>query len=358
MKGRGNRLAETLEIRQVLTKPEDTKMTKTDKIKASIIGVTGFTGSELLRVLLAHPDVEIAHLVSRQYEDAPLAEVFPRLSHIKGLKISNTPHDKVAADSDIVFLCLPHVASQEVIETFLGKTKLIDMSADFRLDDAAMYEKYYKTPHQKPEWLEGRFIYGIPELNRKDIKTADAVANPGCNALLVQMMLLPFAGNIKHADVFLLTGTTGGGAAPRDPMDHPVLTANVRSYQINTHRHTPEIIRTAQIKEEQLNFTPTAGPFLRGIFATAFVECDDDANTSVFNTHPFVRITDKVELTNVVSTNYCDLSFAAGNSGQMIAQGAIDNLLRGAAGTAVQNMNLMFGLAEETGLTFTSATYP
>ena len=330
----------------------------TDTIKVSIIGVTGFTGAELLRVLLSHPHVELTHLVSRQHKNTPIGEAFPRLSHVDGLVVTDVDHETVALESDVVFLCLPHVASQEVAETFLGKTKLIDMSADFRLDDAAVYERYYGTAHTKPEWLSGRFVYGLPELNRAALKEADAVANPGCNALLVQMMLLSFAGAIECVHVSLLTGTTGGGRSPRDPVDHPALSNNVRSYLINAHRHTPEITRTAQITEKQMNFAPTVGPFLRGIFATGFVTAAREADTSLFSGETFVRVCDKVELSNVVSTNFCDLSYQAGHSDTYIVQGAIDNLLRGAAGTAVQNMNLMFGFEEEAGLSFDSAVYP
>ncbi len=327
------------------------------KIKVSIIGVTGYTGSELLRVLIAHPHVEFAYLTSRSHENTAIGQIYPRLSHLD-LKVTNPDYATVARGSDVVFLCLPHMASQEVIGEFLGKCKVIDMSADFRLEDPALFEKYYATAHLKPELLDGTFVYGIPELNRKDLKGADNVANPGCNALLVQLMLLPFAGKIKHVDVSLFTGTTGGGAGPRDPMDHPVLTQNVRSYQINCHRHTPEITRTAKITEDQMNFTPTVGPFSRGIFATAYVQAGGGPDTGVYKGEPFVRLTKKVELSNIVSTNFIDLSYQDGVSGTYVVQGAIDNLLRGAAGTAVQNMNLMFGLNETEGLTFTSAVYP
>lgn len=327
-------------------------------IKVSVIGATGYTGSELLRLFLGHDGVEIAYLTSRQHEKTPVGDVFARLQHLDDLFITNTDYNTVAEESDIVFLCLPHVASQEVIDQFMGKCKVVDMSADFRLSDAASFEKFYGTPHLKPELLDGRFVYGLPEMNKDAIASADLVANPGCNALLVQMMLLPFAGAIDMADVFLLTGTSGGGRSPRDPIDHPALSGNVRSYMINTHRHTPEILRTAEITEEQLNFTPTVGPFLRGIFATAFVRTSADPDLSAFLDAPFARICDKVELTNVVSTNFCDLSFAAANGGGYIVQGAIDNLLRGAAGTAVQNMNLMFGLDEITGLDLATPVWP
>lgn len=329
------------------------------KIRASIIGATGFTGIELLRVLLAHPDVEIAYLVSRQHEDTPLKDVFPRLSHLdQGLRVTNTAHGTVAAESDVVFLCLPHVVSQDVAESFLGQTKLIDMSADFRLRDAETYKKFYNTDHKKPELLGGRFVYGLPEINRAALSGADAVANPGCFALLIQLLLLPFKGHIRHADLMAISGTTGGGRSPRDPVDHPYCAQNMRSYLINTHRHTPEITATLGLDEAQLNYVPTVGPFLRGIFATAFVKSDTPPAVELFKKEPFIRLTDKVELTNVVSTNYCDLSYQEGREGSFIAQGAIDNLLRGAAGTAVQNMNVMFGLPETAGLNFISPVYP
>lgn len=329
------------------------------KIKVSIVGVTGYTGMELLRCLLQHNHVEIKYLVSRQHEGTNLSELFPRLQHIDDLKITNTDHNIVANESDVVFLCLPHKAAQEVVPTFLGKTKIIDFSADFRLSDKDTYERYYKIPHNHPDLLDGRFVYGIPEIFRDDIAKADAVANPGCFALLVQLLLLPFKGKIEQADVIAISGTSGGGRAARDPVDHPTLSQNIRSYLVNEHRHTPEILATSGLKEEQLNFAPTVGPFLRGIFANGFIKTDAKPDLSIFDGHPFVRLVDnKVEMTNVVSTNFIDLHYTQGNGGEIIAQGAIDNLLRGASGTAVQNMNIMFGLDETEGLNFNTPFYP
>jgi len=328
------------------------------KIKVSIIGVTGYTGIELLRCLLQHDHVEIKHLVSRQHDGKPLSELFPRLSHIEGLTVSNTDHDTVANESDVVFLCLPHKAAQEVAPSFLGKTKIIDFSADFRLNDKATYEKFYNIPHQHEDLLNGRFVYGLPEVFREDITKADAVANPGCFALLVQLLLLPFKNKMTGADVIAISGTSGGGVAPRDPIDHPALSQNMRSYLVNNHRHIPEILATSGLSEEQLNFAPTVGPFLRGIFANGFIHTNQKPDLSVFDGHPFVRVAEKTELTNVVSTNFVDLSYQEGQNGQYIAQGALDNLLRGASGTAVQNMNLMFGLDESEGLNFNTAIYP
>lgn len=328
-------------------------------INVSIIGVTGFTGAELLRVLIAHPHVRLKHLTSRQHERTSLGQIYPRLSHIDDLYVSNTDYATVAKDSDVVFLCLPHMASQSVIDQFMGHCKVIDMSADFRLDTAQDFKTYYDVDHTRPDLLDGTFKYGAPSFNRDVLKGADYVANPGCNALLVQLMLAPFAGQIDTADVFLLTGTSGGGAAPRDPMDHPVLTHNVRSYQVNRHRHTPEILRTAKMSEEQFNFIPTVGPFLRGIFATAFVRMLGNAGSlGMYKDDPFIRTVDKVALSNIVSTQYADVSITQGQDNVVIVQGALDNLLMGAAGTAVQNMNLMCGFNETEGLRFTSASYP
>lgn len=327
-------------------------------IKASIIGVTGFTGTELLRCLLQHPDVEIKYLVSRQYENEPLGKVFPRLSHINGLTLTNTDYETVANDSDIVFACLPHKTAQDIVPQFLGKTKIIDMSADFRLDNAKTYERYYKVGHQKPELLKGRFTYGAPEIFKDEIAQADAVANPGCFALLVQLLLLPYKNKMSGADVIAISGTSGGGRSPRDPVDHPALAQNMRSYLVNTHRHIPEILATSGLDEEQLNFAPTVGPFMRGIFAHAIIQSEEEPQLKPYANDPFVRPVKKVELSNVVSTNFVDLSYTSGNNGTIIAQGALDNLLKGASGTAVQNMNIMFGLEESSGLVFDSPIYP
>ncbi len=328
------------------------------KIKVSIIGVTGYTGTELLRCLLQHNHVDLKYLVSRQHDGKPLSELFPRLSHIDGLTVSNTDHETVANESDVVFLCLPHKAAQEVVPAFLGKTKIIDFSADFRLKDAATYARYYNIEHQQTDLLNGKFIYGLPEVYRDQIATADAVANPGCFALLVQLLLLPFKGKMDGADVIAVSGTSGGGRAARDPVDHPFCSGNIRSYLVNNHRHIPEILATTGLQEDKLNFAPTVGPFLRGIFANGFVQTTQTPDLSVFKSHPFVRIVDKTELTNVVSTNFVDLSYEQGQNGQWIVQGALDNLLRGASGTAVQNMNIMFGLDETEGLNFNTAIYP
>lgn len=333
------------------------------KITVSVIGVTGYTGTELLRILLQHPHIEIKHLVSRQYQNTPLAEVFPRLKEMEqaeSLVINNTDPKQAALESDVVFLCLPHMASQDIVPDIIGKTKIIDLSADFRLKDPELFKKYYKEDHKCPDLLGGQFIYGLPEIFRDDIKGADAVANPGCFALLTQVMLFPFKHQITHAHVMAISGTTGGGRKPRDPIEHPFCAQNMKSYLVNEHRHMPEIEDTIDLKHSMWNFLPSVGPFLRGIFATAFIRTGQgvDFANMFYEDEAFVRNVPETHMTNVVSTNYLDVHYREGEAGMVIAQGALDNLLKGAAGTAVQNMNLMCGFDEKAGLDFTTPVYP
>ncbi|MGB0719416.1 MAG: N-acetyl-gamma-glutamyl-phosphate reductase [Bdellovibrionales bacterium] len=326
-------------------------------IKASIIGITGYTGLETLRVLMAHPDVDIAHVTSRQHDNVAIGEAYPHLAHLD-LKITNTDHIDVAKDSDVVFLALPHKTAQDVVADLHGTVKVIDLSADYRLDDAATYEKYYEA-HKHPQLLK-EVVYGLPEINRTAIKGASSVANPGCFALLAQLMLYPFAGVIDHADIMAVTGSSGSGKTPSDGTHHPIRSHTMKSYNINKHRHIPEITRTAKIDEGQLNFVPTSGPFVRGIFATAFVQTNGAPQCAgdLYADHPFTRVTDSVALANIVGSNFCDVSFQKIDDNRYIVQGAIDNLVKGAAGCAVQNMNLMFGLDETTGLITLGTVYP
>ncbi len=330
--------------------------------RVSIIGITGYTGLELLRLLLAHPKVEIAHVTSRQHDGVKIGAVYPHLAHLD-IQVSNPDLDKIANDSDYVFLCLPHKTAQDTVAALHGKVKIIDLSADFRLDDVDTYEKHYNVPHIYPELLKTS-VYGLPEIiDHHKIAHADVVANPGCFALLSQMMLYPYAGGIAQADIMAITGSSGAGKTATDGTHHPVRNHNLKSYNINKHRHIPEICRTAEIHADQLNFVPTSGPFTRGIFATAFIKtksgitlkCAED----VYKGHSFVRVQDQVALANVVGSNFVDLSYGYDDtSDTYIIQGAIDNLVKGAAGCAVQNMNIMDGDDETLGLLTLSPLYP
>jgi len=329
--------------------------------RISIIGITGYTGLELLRLLNAHPHAQIVHATSRQYDGTPIGEVYPHLAHMD-LEITNPDLEVIARDSDVVFLCLPHKAAQNTVAALHGKTKVIDLSADFRLDDVASYEKHYKTPHNYPELLD-KAVYGAPEIvSHEDIKNAEILANPGCFALLSQLILYPFAGIIEHADIMAITGSSGSGRSAIQVTHHPVRNHNFKSYGINQHRHIPEICRAAKISEEQLNFIPSSGPFTRGIFASAFVRTSEDYNiddmTALYAPHPFIRVMKTVELANIVGSNFCDISIQKVGECSYIVQGALDNLVKGAAGCAVQNMNIMCGYDETEGLLTLSPVYP
>lgn len=321
--------------------------------------MTGYTGLELLRLLLGHPLVEIGFLTSRQHEDAPLGDVATHLAHLP-MRVTNTPHEKVAVESDVVFLCLPHKTTAEIVPSLIGKCRIIDMSADFRLDDQDSYRKYYGQPHPCPDLIK-RFVYGLPEIFREEIRTAENIANPGCFALLAQLLLHPFRGNIETAHITAVTGSSGLGRSPAEAGHHPVRNHNMKGYSINAHRHIPEIIRSARIAEEQLDFVPVSGPFTRGIFATAFIRLEKEIEPPghYYSGHPFIREDGEAALANVTGSNFADLSFSHGHGGKsVIARGAIDNLMKGASGTAVQNMNLMFGLNETEGLNAFSPLYP
>lgn len=322
----------------------------TEKIRASIIGITGYTGVELLRILLAHPHVRIAHLA--------------HLPH----SVAHCPTSMLVADSDVVFVCLPHQAAQDIVAELHEKVKVIDLSADYRLDDVAHYEKYY-GPHRHAHLLK-EVVYGAPEITgHKAIANASTVSNPGCFALLTQLMLLPLKGQIVRADIFAITGSSGAGKTPSDNTHHPVRSHNLKSYSINTHRHIAEITRGVGMTEAQLNFVPSSGPFVRGIFAQGFVALRDQSTATasrlpkrgeaaIYARAPFIRLQETVETAHVVGSNYCDLSYRVGNNGQVLVQGALDNVVKGAGGNAVQNMNIMFGLDETAGLEKLVPLYP
>jgi N-acetyl-gamma-glutamyl-phosphate reductase common form len=328
------------------------------KIRASIIGVTGYTGIDLLRFLLLHPHIEIAYLTSRQHPREKIGKVYPHFAHLD-LEITDTAPVEVAKGSDVVFLALPHKMAQEVVAEIHGKVKIVDLSADFRLDDPQTYAAYYEE-HKYPHLLK-EFVYGLPEVFGRDkIAKANNVANPGCFALVSQLLLHPFKGHIKQADIFAVTGSSGAGKSPTEGTHHPVRNHNMKSYNINKHRHIPEITRAGGITAAQLNFVPASGPFTRGIFAQAFLMLDKEVldPAAVYKGHPFIRIQKTVELAAIVGSNFADLSFEAGHGGRILAQGVLDNVAKGSAGSAIQNMNLMFGLDETAGLFNVAPLYP
>ena len=316
-------------------------------IKVGIIGGSGYTGGELIRLLVHHKEVEICFIYSRTRAGKSVATAHPDLEGITALMFSN----EVLPDVDVVFLCLGHGHSRKFLleHTFGPKTKIVDLSQDFRL--------------QENKTLNGKqFVYGLPELNKKEIQKADYVANPGCFATAIQLALLPLAksGLLGHdIHVNATTGSTGAGVSPSATTHFSWRNNNQSWYKPFTHQHLAEIGQSLDSKQKnrgQLLFLPIRGNFTRGIFATAYTRYrgDETAVLEMFRQFykeaPFTQVCQEpIQLKQVVNTNQCHLHIHQHND-VLLVTSAIDNLLKGASGQAVQNMNLMFGLAENEGL--------
>lgn len=309
-----------------------------------------------MRILSNHPYVEIKYLISRSSAGKRISEVYPHLKGVCDLLMTDTPLKTVAEKSDVVFLAVPHTESLTIVPQIMDQTKIIDLSGDFRLQNTALYEKYYNHKHSFPEAVN-KFIYGFPEINKTKIANAHYVANPGCFALLSQFALLPFKNFIRNANILAVTGSSGSGKLPSLGTHHPVRHHNVKSYKINIHQHIPEIIQTIGISETQLNFVPTSGPFTRGIHLTAFLDLKKEFSQEAlenllkktYKNQPFIRIKPEVELAAVAGSNFCDLAVYKIKGGALV-QGVFDNLIKGASGNAVQNFNIMFGRDETESL--------
>ncbi|MFA6992688.1 MAG: N-acetyl-gamma-glutamyl-phosphate reductase [Candidatus Gracilibacteria bacterium] len=337
-----------------------------EKIKVSIIGVTGYTGLELLRVLINHPNIELKYLISQSHTGQKISDVWPHLKNVCELILSDVTAEKAATESDFIFLALPNGEAQKIAPQIIGKTKIIDISGDFRLKNDDMYNKYYGKPHEYREGIE-KFIYGLAELQKDEIKKAKNIANPGCFAITTELALLPIREILSHVDVLAVTGSSGSGKTLKEETHHPIRNHNMKSYKVGEHQHIPEIIQTLGITESQISFVPTSGPFTRGIHLTAFLEfktgVDNDKEkiltmySKFYKNAPFVRIKENVQLADVIGSNFCDISVKSAG-GKVIIQAVIDNLVKGAAGSAVQNMNIMSGLKEETGLLTLSPLFP
>lgn len=320
-----------------------------EKIKVSVIGPTGYTGLELLRLLNLHPNVEIKYLVSGSVKDGKMSDIWPHLSGCFEKTLDDVDYEQVAEESDVVFLALPHLVSQSVVPELLGKTKIIDLSGDFRLKNLENFKKYYGDDHKFPEGAE-KFVYGLCEANRDVVKNTENVANPGCFATAVGLSLLPFGGVFKKAKVMAITGSSGLGKSLSEGGHHPVRNHNLKSYKMGVHQHTPEIAEGLGVDIEKIILVPTSGPFTRGIHCTAFVCGGSPVDfENFYKDSKFVRVKDSVQLADVVGSNFCDISVTKIGGG-LVVQAVIDNLVKGAGGQAVQNMNLMFGLDEGAGL--------
>lgn len=317
-------------------------------INASIVGGAGYTGGELLRILLQHPDVTISSVVSTSQAGNKISDFFTDLTGETDLAFESTVNEK----SDIVFLCLPHGESKQYLlqHPELASQKIVDLSRDFRLDLDAIFK-------------EKKFIYGLPELNKSAIVKADYIANPGCFATAIQLALLPLAQKQKLTQtvyVNAITGSTGAGQKPSDTTHYSWRHSNVSAYQLFNHPHVEEINQSLNYLQnsynDQLVFVPQRGSFTRGIMSTVMLQselCASDVMelySDFYKEAAFTFFTNKaVDLKMVVNTNKCFIQIAK-HKDQLVIISVIDNLLKGAAGQAVQNMNLMFGLEEKTGL--------
>lgn len=341
------------------------------RFKAAIIGGSGYGGAEMARRLLMHPDVELVRVASIDHVGEPLGTVHPNLEDATDLVFENLSPAEAARGCDVALLALPHkVTAAKVPELIAAGVKIVDMSGDFRLRDAAAYEAHYGVKHPHPELL-GTFVYGLPELNRAAIKKAKYVASPGCFATTTELALLPLAraGLLDGAVIHVtgITGSSGSGIAPQAGTHHPSRAGNLKTYKPLKHQHVPEITQTladAGAKGVELRFIPVSAPLTRGILATCFVEVDPsvdaDKLAAMFDEsyarEPFVRRPKKrlPEVVAVAGSNYAEVGFAVGpvaNGKRTITCfSASDNLIKGGAGQAIQNMNLVLGLDEKASL--------
>jgi len=337
-------------------------------IKASIIGASGYTGGELLRLLIAHPKVEVVQATSRKQLGEYIYQTHPNLRKQTELKFSD-PGELVP--TDVLFLALPHGQAQHNIETYAQKAEhIVDLSADFRLRDPAFYEQWYGEEHGAPDWLD-KFVYGLPEIYREELRSAKYVSGVGCNATASNLALMPLVqSELLDTDqpviIEIKVGSSEGGVSVNPGSHHPERSSVIRTYAPYGHRHTAEVIQEMGL--DKVSLTMTSVDLVRGALATAHgylkprVALKDlwKAYRSVVADNPFLRIVKArrgvfrvPEPKILAGSNYSDLGFDLDpETGHVISICAIDNLMKGASGSAVQCMNLMLGFEETLGLEF------
>ena len=338
-------------------------------IKAGIIGATGYAGNELVRLLLGHKDVEIAWYGSRSYIDKKYAGIYQNFFKLVDARCMDDNMEKLSEEADVIFTATPQgLCASLVNEEILSKVKIIDLSADFRLKDVKVYEEWYKIEHKAPQFHE-EAVYGLCEINREDVKKARLVANPGCYTTCSILTAYPLAreGLIDMSTLIIdaKSGTSGAGRGAKLPNLFCEVNENMKAYGVANHRHTPEIeeqLGYAAGEKVVLNFTPHLVPMNRGILATEYAKLTKEVSWDdvkavydrYYGNEKFVRVLGQDEYPEtkwVEGSNYVDIGFKIDpRTNRIIMMGAIDNLVKGAAGQAVQNMNLMFGLEESEGL--------
>lgn len=338
-------------------------------IKAGIIGATGYAGGELVRILSGHPDVEIVWYGSRSYIDQKYADVYRNMFRIVDAACMDDNMEELAEEADVIFTATPQGFCASVIsEEILSKTRIVDLSADFRIKDVKTYEKWYGIEHKSPQFIE-EAVYGLCEVNREDVKSARLVANPGCYTTCSILTAYPLSKegliDMNTLIVDAKSGTSGAGRGAKVPNLFCEVNENMKAYGVTTHRHTPEIeeqLSYASGEPMMINFTPHLVPMNRGILATEYASLKEKVTAEevmaiyqkYYGNEYFIRLLGAgacPETKWVEGSNFVDIGFQIDErTNRIVMMGAIDNLVKGAAGQAVQNMNLMFGLPEQEGL--------
>lgn len=338
-------------------------------IKAGIIGATGYAGAELVRILMGHKEVEIVWYGSRSYIDQKYASVYHNMFEIVDATCLDDNMEALCEQVDVIFTATPQGFLASVLtEEILSKTKIVDLSADFRIKDVATYEKWYKIEHKSPEFID-EAVYGLCEINREKTKGARLIANPGCYTTCSILSIYPMVkeGLIDPKSIIIdaKSGTSGAGRGAKVPNLFCEVNENIKAYGVGTHRHTPEIeeqLGYAAGEEVLINFTPHLVPMQRGILVTAYANLKKEVTyeevkavyDKYYKKEQFIRVLENEtppETRWVEGSNYVDVSFKIDErTGRIIMMGALDNLIKGAAGQAVQNMNIIFGLPENEGL--------
>ena len=338
-------------------------------IKVGIIGATGYAGGELVRILMGHKEAEIVWYGSRSYIDQKYADEYRNMFQIVDAKCMDDNIEALADQVDVIFTATPQGFLASVInENILGKTKIVDLSADFRIKDVKVYEKWYGIEHKSPQFIE-EAVYGLCEVNRDKVKGARLIANPGCYTTCSILTAYPLAKegiiDMRTLIVDAKSGTSGAGRGAKVPNLFCEVNENMKAYGVASHRHTPEIeeqLGYASGENVTISFTPHLVPMNRGILATEYATLKKDVTgeevkaiyDKYYADEKFVRVLGEgvcPETKWVEGSNYVDIGFKLDpRTNRIVMMGAIDNLVKGAAGQAVQNMNLLFGLPESEGL--------
>lgn len=339
-------------------------------MKVSVLGATGYAGAELLRILYNHPNAEVVHITSESHTGENIRDLYPHLRGLYDKKLESMKDiEAIGRDSDFVFIGLPHGHAMEVGRALADKpVRIIDLGADYRFADTAVYESWYHVPHTHPDATR---VYGLAELYREDIRDAKIIGNAGCFTTASILALAPLAKqhliDVRTIIVDAKSGVSGAGRSAKQPNHFPELYDNFRAYNVAKHRHTPEIeqaITDLSGEETVLNFTPHLVPMSRGILATCYAtlkdgiqpELIDAAFEKLYGKEHFIRLLGRgayPSTKNVRGSNFCDIAWHIdARTNRVIVLSVIDNLVKGAAGQAVQNFNIACGFDEKTGLDY------